>query len=209
LTLKAFVVGLPKCGTTTLHRAFSLTGWRSAHWLYDVSETKKVVVAKALYRKHSAGEDPIAELPECDVVTQGDFVAGQLSLWPQMDTRLLESIRFHHPGCLFILNMRDPAKAASSICRWVNLQERLDRLGAPGLLPGEASNPASIERWIAWHYDVIRTWFRARADFLEYDIEDGHAPGIISSRLEIDLPWWGVANSNNTPATSDSKIISG
>jgi hypothetical protein len=194
MTLKAFAVGLPKCGTTTLHRALSKSGWSSAHWLYGEGEGNRKVVARALYRKHNAGEDPIGELVGCDAVTQCDFLAGPHSLWPQMDSRLLESVRAHHPGCLFILNVRDPAKAAASMCGWVNFQERLDRLGAPGIRPGQAANRANIERWIEWHNDACRAWFRGRSDFLEYEIEDEQAPAIIGGRLGLELSWWGVAN---------------
>lgn len=194
MTLKAFTVGLPKCGTTTLHRALGKSGWNSAHWLYGEGKENRKVVGRALYRKHNAGEDPIGELTGCDAVTQGDFLAGPHSLWPQMDSRLLESVRAYHPGCLFILNIREPAKAAASMCGWVNFQERLDRLGAPGIGPGEAANQANIERWIEWHYDACRAWFRGRSDFLEYDIEDEKAPAILGGRLGIDLAWWGVAN---------------
>lgn len=194
MSLKVFAVGLPKCGTTTLHRALTRSGWRSAHWLFRLTETEKKLVARALYRAHKAGLDPIAELIGCDAVTQGDFMAHGQSLWPQMDTRMLESVSAFHPGCVFILNVRDPAKAAKSMCGWVDFQERLDQLGAPGIRPGEASNPANIERWIAWHYDVMRVWFRGRSNFLEYDIEDTRAPDIIGGRLGFDLAWWGVAN---------------
>lgn len=187
--LKAFSVGLPKGATTTLHRALTFSGWVSAHWCFQ-----NKTVGKQIYLAHRSGKDPLSLLPDCDAVTQADFVAYGVSLWPQMDIDLLRAIQRHHPSCRFLLPVRNPAKVARSICRWVDLQARLVGLGAPGLPPGTASEPAAIEAWIASHYEFCRSFFRGDERFLEYDVEDRNAPDIVGRHLGIEIKWWGIAN---------------
>lgn len=188
-SLKAFCVGLPKSATTTLHLALTRSGWVSAHWEHNGNR-----VGKQIYRAFEAGKDPISLLSDCDAITQADFIANGVSLWPQTDAVLLKEIQRHHPSCRFLLPVRDPVKVTNSICRWLDLQERLVKFGAPGLPPGKASAPAAIEAWIRSHNDFCRSFFQGDNRFLEYDVEAPDAPEIVGRHLGIEIKWWGVTN---------------
>lgn len=190
MTLKAFVVGLPKCATTTIHFAIKRSGLVSAHWLHE-----KKVVGKEIYKGFQEDGNPLSRLQDVHAVTQSDFIAHGHSLWPQMDPVVLKAVRRNYPDCIFILNIRDPKAAASSICRWGDLQARLDRLGAPGLPKGSATQDG-IRDWISSHYGWCRGFFHDDPNFLEYDIADPKAPEIIGEAIGTELKWWGHANIN-------------
>lgn len=188
--VKAFVVGFPKSGTTTLHRALTRSGFRGAHWMIGDG-----IVGQILTRDFNRGNDPMVSMPGVDVVTQADYIGHKMSFWPQMNPALLQSIEQHHPECTFILNYRDPAALLDSMWRWADLALRLERFGAPGLPIGAASDQRRVMDWFERHFDFCRRFFQ-NSRFVEYDIEDERAPDIISEALGVELAWWGRANAN-------------
>lgn len=199
MSLKAFIVGLPKCGTTTIHQALSESGLTSAHWQHD-----QKIVGRELYKAFAETGDPMSRLPDVDAITQGDFIFRKESYWPQMDPYFLQAIEEKHSGCVFILNTRDPSSAASSIRRWGDLQTKLDTIGAPGLPVGAAADEGRITEWVERHYEFCRRFFKGSSRFLEYDIADEAAPKKLSAALGIEIAWWGQANANTPGRFSNS-----
>lgn len=194
-TLKAFVVGMPKAGTSTLQNALVKSGLASAHW--KDQRTDKYV-GHCLYKRFFAGQNLMQDFADKDIVTQADLITMETSYWPQMDAALLREIARQNPGCQFILNHRDPAKTAGSIERWGNMMERLYLKGAPGLPPRMAKSRQAIQLWIENHHANTRALFEGNPDFWEYDIEDPDAPQKVSKKLGVEIKWWGHSNQNTS-----------
>nr|VFK61301.1 MAG: Sulfotransferase family protein [Candidatus Kentron sp. TUN]VFK70274.1 MAG: Sulfotransferase family protein [Candidatus Kentron sp. TUN] len=191
--MRVFLVGLPKSGTTTLHAALVVSGLKSVHW-YE--PTLDRYVGRSMYFRYFQGQDPLLDFHAYDAVTQADLITLNESYWPQMDYAMLRAIRTHHPDCTFVLNYRDPEKVADSIRRWGNLQDRLHKVGTPGLPPGTEKSQDNLIRWITAHYANMRQFFSTCRNYFEYDIEDIDAPNIIGEKLDMEIKWWGVSNKN-------------
>jgi len=148
-------------------------------------------------------------MDEFDAFSEIDIVRNSLNLWPQTDWGLLAAIRAHHKGAKFILSYRDPAKTSDSMGRWSNLgSKRLPEAAIPGLPEGWGANDAERIRWIEGHAAFCRQVFGNAGDFLEYNIEDADAQDRVSEFLDLELPWWGVANTNvNKPADAGSEKV--
>lgn len=190
--LKVFLVGLPKSGTSTIHKSLVASGFKPGHW-----EVKGEYIGPKIYENFAAGLDPVHGLTGLDAITQPDYINMKSTYWPQMDPALLLSIEKHHPDCLFLLNVRNVQKVISSITRWPTMRDRLNESGAPGLLPGMAADDAFMEQWIVNHYEFCRRFFAGKK-FLEVNIEDPEAPQKIGAALGVEMKWWGQANVNPT-----------
>lgn len=189
---KAFVLGFPKAGTSTLHKALKRSGLTPAHW-----RVKEGYVGKLMYDGLQKNDDPWHLLSNYNAVVQSDVCLPQydLNFWPQLDYFLVEKLLERHPDCLLILNYRDPLKIVSSIAGWGDLKERLLVADIPGLAAGKGSD-IELLNWINAHYLETRQRFGSSENFLEIDIEDANARYKLGERLGVDIAWWGVANRN-------------
>lgn len=209
--LRIINLGLPKSGTTTLGVALDKAGLKVADWRIrkGQSEDRRILfgfVGDHLYRGYYETGDPLALLPDFDAVTEMSVASHGLSLWPQMDWGLLESIRKHHPNTKFVLSHRDPAALVKSMLGWSNLgKSRLPQQAIPGLPAGYGNTPDQLLRWVEGHYSFCRRVFRDDPDFLEYDLTDPGAAAKISGFLGIDLPWWGRANAKDRSEKTEAQ----
>jgi len=204
--MKLFNLGVAKSGTSTLHKAMGEAGLKSVHWKdrRHWSERKQTFLRPprykftgwSIYYHYLRGDDPLEGLKGFEVVAQADVLRADYSLWPQMDQAVLKKIRHHHPECLFLLMTRDPAKVANSMIRWKTFQARLNNLGAPGILPQEATSEVKIADWVANHYAQTRAAFSNDAKFVELELTDPETPAALAEILSCKLPWWGIANRN-------------
>jgi len=198
--LRVINLGLPKSGTTTLGRALRAAGLNVADWRIRQGQSRgdrhrRAFVGKLMYQAYFETGDPLALMEEFDAFTEIEVMREGLNLWPQSDFGLISAIRARHPGARFLLSRRDPAKLSDSMMRWSNMgRRRLPRNAVPGLPEGFGRREAERIRWIEGHFAFCRQAFAGAGDFLDYDIEDPHAPARIGAFLGIDLPWWGVAN---------------
>jgi hypothetical protein len=189
--MKAFVVGFPKSGTTTLTRALTESGLNAAHWRVPAG-----FVGKIIYDNIFAGREIFAGLEDYQAIAQADVClpkAGK-NYWPNLDFAVINLIRSTYPECLFILNYRDPRRIADSIRRWSRLQHRLTISNIPGLPAGIGGNEDELVIWIENHFSAIRHFFRDSPNFLEIDIAAEDAPTKLSEALGIPIAWWGKAN---------------
>lgn len=195
------VVGFPKSGTTTLHKAFSKSGLKSGHWDIDGAP-----IGRLIYDGFYRHGDPFHHLDGFDAITQMDYCQKEktpdgeqtfVNVWPNLDIALLLAIRRSYPDCKFILNYRRPAETASSIARWHNLQKRITRHDCPNLPKGFGSQ-ADLTKWIDTHHQTLRSVFRNDPNFLEYDIAAPDARAQVENFIGQKLAWWGVANANRT-----------
>lgn len=185
------VVGFPKTGTTTITRALSTAGWRTAHWRINEGFVGVLIQANI-----EAGRPAFAGLERYDAVTQADVcLPGRgLNYWPNLDLAVLDAIRRDYPDCLFILNTRDPAKTIASMRGWGRMHRRIMLAEVPGLPKGRGRSDAELEQWIQAHYAAVRLRFGGDPRFVEFDIEDPAAREILAAATGLDLVWWGRAN---------------
>jgi len=190
--MKAFVVGFPKAGTTTINDSLASSGFNTVHWTYG-----RDYIGEMIYRNYYQGLDPLAGFQEIDAITQADVCmpALELNYWPNLDFTILDSIRRNHSECLFILNWRDPSLTASSIRRWSDLQDRIIMSDIPGLPRGYGKTQDELVRWIEGHHKAVRRFFRG-SNFLEVDISSADAPRKLGDALNLEIMWWGQANIN-------------
>lgn len=208
MSLRVVNLGLPKTGTTTLARALKIAGFKVADHRVrpkqtDVKSLHNQYVAELLYRGYFETGDPGAHLEPFECVSEISLLRDGKSLWPQMDFGLIEAIRAHHPGVKFVASHRDPFELSQSMLAWSDLGvARLPQSGIPGLPAGYGETTKEREQWINAHYAHLRTLFRGRDDFLEYDVADPNARDRLAAFLDVPLPWWGRANRNTNKKAS-------
>lgn len=199
-SFKIVNLGQPKTGTTTLTRALRRAAIATADWKIHrrQSDDESLIgqhLGTILYQDYFQSGDPLARLSKFRAFNELSHAGLKHSLWPQSDWALLEAIEKHHPETRFMLNTRNPARAASSIMRWGNMGTlRLPNTNVPGLPKGYGHEEAQLARWIAGHYAFIRRVFAGHDRFLEFDIADEAAPQKIGAFIGTKLPWWGRAN---------------
>lgn len=201
MTKKLIVsLSLPKSGTTTLAVALRHSGLRVADWRIRRHETTNTelqnqLIAPMMYEDYFKSGDPFARLGEFDAFTEINAINMKLCYWPQTDSGMLAAIEKHHPGTRFVLSLRDPAKVVNSISNWNNLGSlRLPRNDVPGLPRPYGETPQELTRWIEGHYAFCERMFRGCDNFLAYELEAPDVNITLSKFLDIDVKWWGEAN---------------
>lgn len=188
MSFKALCVGLPKTGTSTLHRALLSAGIQSVH---HIAFKRSPPAGALMIQAMNEGRPLDTYLPHIEAVTQLDSAGKHVHAWPQCDKAFLRQFRKEFPEATVVLHTRHIPKTIRSIKRWGTLWDRL-RASAPGL---EDDSPEHmVVRWIQAHYAHIRTEFSEDPNFVEFDIEDPDAPQKLSTALGLEVKWWGVEN---------------
>ena len=198
--MRAIVIGFPKAGTTTIHRACVRSGLRSAHW-----RTAKGFCGQLIYESFEAGRDPLEQLADFDIVAQADICRPRANYWPNLDFRVLDSVRQHHPECILILNRRNPAKLVNSIKRYGQLHRRLKAADIIGLPKGLGEDDAQLLSWIENHYAACASRFGGDPCYLDLDIESPGAPEQLGRALGVRIRWWGVANATRQKKPAETE----
>lgn len=188
------VLGLPKCGTTSLHRAFESAGFASEHWALGVGkdshadvllrkkgqDADRRMIAKLMYRAACESLPLLSYMPpDCDAVAEmnGLFWEDSHNAWgffPQMS--LLERLVEQYPYAHFILNVRDSEKWVKSVKQHSDMQARLAAASLPGLPRGVGWHDHELVKWASDHHTRVRELLtRLRLRFLEFHIEQDGA----------------------------------
>jgi hypothetical protein len=192
--MRAMVIGFPKSGTTTIHRACRKSNLHSAHW-----KTPAGFCGKLIYESYSAGGDPFEKLAEYDVIAQADVCKPpKINYWPQLDFDLLATVRRYHPQCVFILNRRNPQKIVESMGRHGTMRNRIVNAEIAGLAKGVGAEDEELRAWIERHYANCGERFSSDRYYLEVDIASPDAGERLSAILGVDLRWWGIVNDTST-----------
>lgn len=198
-------LGLPKSGTTTLGEALRSAGLRVAdHKVRGGDGAPPEVtggpIARHLYDGYFHDGDPLARLGFYDALTEISILRPNLSLWPQTDFGLLQTVRDLHPDARFVLSWRPAEDIADSMRRWRNLgRERLPRNPVPGLPAGYGYEPLDLIRFIEGHHAFVARIFQDDPKFLWLDVGAPDAQAALARFIGRPVPWWGRANAN--PAT--------
>jgi hypothetical protein len=191
--MKGLVIGFPKSGTSTIHKACHESGLRTAHW-----KTAMGFCGKLIYDRYLAGQDPLLDFANYDFLAQIDVCRPreEMNYWPNLDLAVLMAIRRNHPECCFVLNVRDTSKIISSISRWGSMRRRLTQADIVGLPAGYGDKDEDLRNWIEGHYAACRAIFGGHKNFVEIQIESENARDLLGEALGVDVRWWGVANEN-------------
>lgn len=191
--MRAMVIGFPKSGTTTIHRACRRSKLRSAHW-----KTPDGYCGQLIYESYRAGLDPFEKLAEYDVIAQADVCKPPaVNYWPQLDFELLDTVRRCHPKCVFILNRREPQKIIESMNRWNTMRQRITKAEIIGLPAGIGGSDEDMRAWIERHYVACHARFSADPYFVDLDITAADAGERLTAALGVKMRWWGVVNDSN------------
>lgn len=191
--MRAMVIGFPKSGTTTIHRACRRSKLRSAHW-----KTPEGYCGQLIYKSYRAGRDPFETLADYDVISQADVCKPPaVNYWPQLDFELLDTVRRYHPKCVFILNRREPQKIIESMNRWNTMRQRITKADIIGLPAGVGSGDEDMRTWIEGHYAACHAHFSADPYFLDLDITSADAGERLTAALGVQMRWWGVVNDSD------------
>lgn len=195
LRTKVFVLGFPKSGTSTLQKAFTEAGLRSAHWLTDEGFCGQLV-----YKSYFSGRSPLALLNTYDCITQADVCLPDngINFWPNLDIQIIIDIHQRHPECLLIMNKRNIDDLIVSLSRWSDFRARITKSDIPGLPRGYGDDDEHLRMWIERHYRLMDQLFINNDKYLQFHIEDKNCKELIEDKMKIKLPWWGVANKNPT-----------
>lgn len=204
---KIVVLGMPKCGTTSLHESFKRAGFRSVHWALDAGQEVKKdtrlrlygegaderllgrLIAKAVER----GLPPFALLPEkvdalaemngCHWTSkQKDAVQ---AYFPQM--QYLREICDAYPDARFILNTRNLQDWVKSVDKHNDMRERLIQADLPGLPKGMGERDEDLIEWVSRHHERVAAQLMHRR-LLKFNI-DVHGAAELSAFLGRRMEW--------------------
>ncbi|CAJ1415591.1 unnamed protein product [Effrenium voratum] len=130
------VLGLPKCGTTSLNDAFVAAGLRSVHWALDVGKNSKNdkqlrewgtgseerLVGRLIQSAVMQNKPPFSLLPQVDAFAEinGLYWADRKkesvrAFFPQV--QYLQHLLQAYPDAHFILNVRETTAPGRGRCR--------------------------------------------------------------------------------------------
>jgi len=203
MSLRVINLGLPKTGTTTLGRALKASGLRTAdHRIRrhqsDDPDVRNAFVAELLYKGYFETGDPAAHLVGFDAISEMSCLRDGRSLWPQMDAGMIDALRQHHPKARFVATHRPTWDVSQSMLAWSDLgSDRLPSGDVPGLPKGYGETSKERERWIDAHYAHLALLFAGDEAYLELDITAPDAKDQLSAHLNLEITWWGRANSKH------------
>jgi len=170
---KIFVVGFPKCGTTSIHYSLLANGINSIHWAKDPDQQTRLV-GISIQRAKAEGLPLLTYLNDYDAFAQMETCISQsFCYWPQLqDVPLLEA---QYPNSKFLFNDRDPKNWIKSVSNWNisigNLRSRLSHLDIPGLPAGIGQEDDDLLNWYKWHKSNMIKHFEGKDNFIVFDVE--------------------------------------
>ncbi|CAJ1380669.1 unnamed protein product [Effrenium voratum] len=201
------VLGLPKCGTTSLNDAFVAAGLRSVHWALDVGKNSKNdkqlrewgtgseerLVGRLIQSAVMQNKPPFSLLPQVDAFAEinGLYWADRKkesvrAFFPQV--QYLQHLLQAYPDAHFILNVRDHGAWARSVSQHNDMQRRLTLAELPNLPRGSGS-AEELMAWAEWHHQrVIKFATYSQVRFLRFDI-DVHGAAELSAFLGREMKW--------------------
>jgi len=170
---KIFVIGFPKCGTTSLQESFSRLNIPSLHWADGPTDKSIALVALNIENAKKERLPLLTHLDKYKAFTQMEACIYDYCYWPQLlDVPTLDQ---QYPNSKFIFNNRDIQKWIRSVTNWVvqgqNLRNRLIKFDIPGLPKGKGKEDKDLEDWYLWHKNNMIDYFKNKDNFMVFDIE--------------------------------------
>ena len=212
-----FVLGLPKCGTTTLQHALESVGYGAIHcyapkpWGPTPGDR---FIGHLMAEAVAAGLDPLALLPQwVNAVTQMDcwWIEGDspeteqcYAHFPQIT--MLDSLVSSYPDAKFILCYRSTESWLRSVTAYGPMRRILNDADLPGLPSGVGSDE-DLGHWLEEHIERVRHYFETSelvGALLELELEkdDQFLKDQLSAFLGADVVW-GCYNANVSTETAE------
>lgn len=185
--LKFLLIGTPKSGSKTIHRALKCAGLRSIHLSG---------MAIQVQTDWLNGRDPMHSYRDIEAVTELVKFGGRACAPLQFDVSFLLELRERYDVGL-LLNTRNIDDLVSSITRWrPGARKAWTDAELPFLPRGVGDKDRDLALGIEAHYQTMRATFGDDPLFRECDIASPDMPRVIEEMIGRPLPWWGVANRN-------------
>jgi len=171
---RIFVIGFPKCGTSSIHFSLEHIGIKSIHWAHN-PDSLIGLVGISIQKAKNEGLPLLTYLSEYAAFTQMETcINNDLCYWPQLlDVALLDE---QYPGSRFIFNDRNISGWIRSVTNWNlpigNLRKRLIALDIPGLPSGVGEKDSELEDWYLWHKRNMIDYFKGKDNFILFNIEE-------------------------------------
>lgn len=185
------VLGLPKCGTTSLHHAFQSAGFNSVHWAVgqyaNLTKDKELrllgtdgqerLVCRLINEAVRMGEMPLARLPpgtnavaEMNGVWWTKLNKEAVGIFPQMS--MLDLLMDSYPDAYYILNVRKEEDWVRSVDNHNDLRKRLVCADLPNLPRGVGATDEELISWAKDHHRRVRVKIQARGfKFLHFHLD--------------------------------------
>lgn len=181
---KIFVIGFPKCGTTSIHNSLINVGIKSCHWHIEIGPkceltglTNVSPVGCLIKKAKKEKKELLFYLNDYQAFTQLDanfLHSGNklFSYYPQIeDTIFLDK---SYPNSKFIFNYRNTSNWIRSLDNWlsggVSYREVIKMSDIPGLPIGLGSDQDLIN-WYYWHKNNMIDYFKNKNNFILFNIE--------------------------------------
>jgi hypothetical protein len=174
---KIFCLGLNKTGTTSLHEAFKILGFKSVHYTDDEGNNIKEIIENNFL----AGDNIIKGLEGYDAFSDWDRPPHTVNIVKEFDKQ--------YPGSIYILNTRN-------LDDWLNSREKHVRKNQER----KRKNPDEDIGWLkidrtGWenefnsHYNEINKYFEGRKDdLLVFDVTKGDGWEKLCPFLDLPIP---------------------
>ena len=183
------VVGLPKCGTSSLTKMFLDAGIPACH--HDFKHENKEVYVGCIMKDNAKQNKPLLGGLLQPFHAFLEMNCHLYNVWPQLT--MLDTLTEQYPDAYYILNTRDVYAHAKSIWNWYNMKRILEFYDVPGLTkasPDGHLTLADIETWISQHNERIRDFFKRRPHLKITEIRIGE-PDVVT-HLEAFLGLQGL-----------------
>jgi hypothetical protein len=184
------VIGFNKTGTTSIHRLFQSSGFRSAHW--DEGKLTRKMLENAINSK------PIFQGYDDEFNVFSDLVFRNDSFWFEGNT-LFKQIDQYYENAFFIYNTRDMDAWLDSRCKHaeqVKEQTLLD-LHKKLLCTNDINKIKNHWKSVRLNYEQeLKEYFALKSNFLNIDIKDKNFVNRLSTFIQSDLDpsHWGRFN---------------
>eukprot|EP00434_Breviolum_minutum_P045541 symbB.v1.2.040855.t1/scaffold7597.1/size11358/2 len=201
------VLGMPKCGTTSLHESFLKAGFRSVHWAMDAGKSSKEDTRLRLYGE-GADERLIGQMI-AKAVRQGlppfAFLPSEVNAFAEMNgcywtskrkdavqayfpqMQHLRELRDAYPDAYFILNTRKPEDWVKSVDKHNDMRLRFIQADLPGLPKGCGERDEDLLEWVTQHHKRVMDELRQH-NLLCFNI-DLHGAEELSTFLGRRMEW--------------------
>jgi len=199
---KLFFIGFNKCGTTSLHRLMSRSGYSSVHWELPGGR----FIAPTLFWNHQLGRPLLTGMERHDTFSDMYYQTEACCLEGNF---LFRELHRQYPRALFVLNTRDREKWIQSRIRHApasnggQLVKRVQKMLGTS---EESVLQAWRDQWDA-HHTAVTDYFRDFPDqlfrfHLEEDKIEPLAEWVGDHGRPVDLEQW---RRHNTTVTGKKK----
>ncbi|MFN2261928.1 MAG: sulfotransferase family protein [Psychroflexus sp.] len=170
---KIFCIGLNKTGTSSLHEAFKILGFKSVHFIDDDGQNIKDIMEDNFHNN----EDILKGISHYDAFSDWDRDETSHLIFKAFDQQ--------YPNSKFILNTRD-------LDSWLNSRENHVRRNQNSFRPKSAWLEIDRDAWATHyrrHHEAVYEYFRGReSDLLIFDVTKGDSWDKLCDFLELEPP---------------------